>query len=103
MRSQTFLYEIQFRTTFIQSFFDGCVFLAVLGPKLNVICCFITIYNISITWYKKFENSIFCPVGVIFSTIISVLNVRRTILPIMALKQPLINLQYAFENYARAI
>ncbi len=47
---------------------------------------------ISITWYKHVENLIFCPMGVIFSTIISVLNVHRTILPNMALKYPLINL-----------
>ncbi len=44
MQSQTSLYEIQFQTTFIQSFFFmEIIFLAALSPKLNVICCFSTI------------------------------------------------------------
>ncbi len=40
---ETFLYEIQFRTTFIwSSFLMRCLFLAALSPKLNVIYCFPT-------------------------------------------------------------
>ncbi len=41
MRSQTFLYEIQLRTTFIRSFFFmRCVFLAVISHKWKNSCIF---------------------------------------------------------------